>query len=124
MSTLYGAKKGNWGLTEETGLITLGARHQSRSDMDAQPDVDGDDSMLSFFNPKVEVTIDALIPQTSPITTAVASQITLQNSIVDHIDGAVTGGMTILQGVLRPLGVRAFEGFTGDVVYHPNVTSA
>lgn len=125
MATPFGTTNGLFGIAaQQTGFLLDGANEEYSQESVTVKNVTGDDTGESYFNEKIEGTLEGWFPATSGFAGTLASSITLATAPADHLIGAVTGGTTIIQGITRSSTSTDYRRITARWKYSPTILAA
>lgn len=105
----------------ETGIIIENISFNYSQDKKEVKDRTGNTSGVTYYNERVEVTFSGEIPATSAFSGTLAAQLTLLNTVPDHLKGAVTGGSTLIEEVSIDYGREDYQTIEVKAVIYPNI---
>src|SRR5687768_14307281 len=104
-ATQFGTGKFGIG-ADETGIIIQNISYSFSQEKKAIKGRTGDTVGISYFDEKVEVKLQGVIPTTSAFSGTLATALTLTNTMVDHLKGATTGGSLLIEEISREVGAE------------------
>ncbi len=124
MATSFGTTTGVFGIAgQQTGFLLDSVSHDFSQDSKTVKNITGDDTGESYYNERIEISLDGYEPSTSPFTGTLASSLTLATAPVDHLIGAVTGGTYIVQGVTRSSTSEDYRRIAVKAKYSPTIVA-
>ena len=75
----------------------------------------------SYYNERIEISLDGYEPSTSAFSGTLASAISLATAPADHLIGAVTGGTYIVQSVTRSSSSEDYRRISVKAKYSPTI---
>lgn len=125
MATSFGSTTGVFGIAaQQTGFLLDSVSHDYAQDSKQVKNITGDDTGESYYNERIDISLDGFEPSTSAFSGTLASAISLATAPADHLIGAVTGGTFIIQGVTRSSTSEDFRRIAVKAKYSPTILSA
>jgi len=122
MATSFGTTNGSFGIAaQQTGFLLDSVSNDYSQDSKTVKNITGDDTGESYYNERIEISLDGYAPSTSPFSGTLASAITLATAPDDHLIGAVTGGTFIVQGVTRSSTSEDYKRIAVKAKYSPTI---
>lgn len=118
---------GKWGIgADETGIIIQNISYNYSQDKKEVRNRTGDVAGISYYNERVEVKLQGVIPTTSAFSGSIAATLTLAvgNAIPDHLKGTVTGGSLIVEEVSREQSAEDYETIEVSATYYPSIAGS
>lgn len=124
-STATSFGDGRWGIpAEETGFIIESVSHQYKQDSKQVKDRTGNDSGVTYYNEKVTGTLKGRVPKTSPFNTALATSLTLGNTLsANLLKGGTTTGLVIVESITFDYANEDYQSVSVDFTKYPNIVS-
>jgi len=113
--------KGVFGLVSETGLITQSISYDFQSDKTELKDATGYVVGVAYFNETAIVSISAKVEDDSPFSGQIATILTLQNTMPDHI---TAGGTLLIDDLSISKEMGEYNSIDINATYYPSVTVA
>jgi hypothetical protein len=125
MATSFGTTTGLFGIaSQQTGFLLDSTSDEYSQDNAAVKNITGDDTGETYFNERIEGTLEGWFPASSGYSGTLAASITLANTPADHLIGSVTGGTTIVQGITRGATSQDYRRITLRYKYSPTILAA
>ena len=121
MATIFGS--GDWGIdAEESGILISSLTFNYVNDSQELRNRTGDVIGKSDYNERVEVSIEGVLPSSSPFSTALASALALSNDIPDYLAGGVSTGTLIMEGANVKHEQEGYKAISIDAILYPLIT--
>ena len=125
MATSFGTSAGVFGIAnQQTGFLLESTTETYSQDSATCKNITGDDIGETYFNERIEGSLDGWLPSGSPFTGTLASALTLATTPADHLIGAVTGGTTIVRDITRSSTSSDYRRLALNWKYSPTILSA
>ena len=125
MATSFGSTTGLFGIAaQQTGCLLDSTSDNYTQDSKTVKNISGDDTGESYFNERIEGTLEGWIPATGGFSATLASALTLATTPADHLIGAVTGGTTVITSVTRASTSEDYRRVTVGWKYSPTILAA
>jgi len=122
MATSFGTTTGVFGIAaQQTGFLLDSTSDDYMQDSKTVKNITGDDTGESYYNEKIEGTLDGWIPSTGAFTGTLASAISLATAPTDHLIGAVTGGTYVITGITRSNSSEDYRRISVKYKYSPTI---
>ncbi len=122
MPTSFGTTTGVFGIAaQQTGFLLDSVSHDFSQDSKTVKNISGDDTGESYYNERIEISLDGFVPSTSAFSGTLASAISLATAPTDHLIGAVTGGTYVVTGVTRSSSSEDFQRISVKAKYSPTI---
>lgn len=122
MATSFGSVTGVFGIAaQQTGFLLDSVSHDFAQDSKQVKNITGDDTGESYYNERIDISLDGFEPTATPFSGTLASAITLATAPTDHLIGAVTGGTYVVQGVTRSSTSEDFRRIAVKAKYSPTI---
>jgi len=122
MATSFGTVNGSFGIaTQQTGFLLDSVSDDYSQDSKTVKNITGDDTGESYYNERIEGSLEGYIPSTSAFSGTLASTLTLATAPADHLIGAVTGGTYIVTGVTRSSTSEDYRRISVKYKYSPTI---
>jgi hypothetical protein len=122
MATSFGTTTGLFGIAaQQTGFLLDSTSDDYMQDSKTVKNITGDDTGESYYNEKIEGTLDGWIPSTAAFSGTLASAISLATAPADHLIGAVTGGTYIVTGLTRSSSSEEYRRISVKYKYSPTI---
>jgi hypothetical protein len=122
MATSFGTTTGLFGIAaQQTGFLLDSTSDDYMQDSKTVKNITGDDTGESYYNEKIEGTLDGWIPSTAAFSGTLASAISLATAPADHLIGAVTGGTYIVTGLTRSSSSEDYRRISVKYKYSPTI---
>lgn len=122
MATSFGTTTGVFGIAaQQTGLLLDSVSHDYSQDSKTVKNITGDDTGESYYNERIEISLDAYAPSSTPFSGTLASAISLATAPDDHLIGAVTGGTYVITGVTRSSTSEDYRRISVKAKYSPSI---
>ena len=122
MATSFGTVTGSFGIAaQQTGFLLDSVSDDYMQDSKTVKNITGDDTGESYYNEKIEGTLDGWIPSTAAFSGTLASAISLATAPADHLIGAVTGGTYIVTGLTRSSSSEDYKRISVKYKYSPTI---
>jgi hypothetical protein len=120
MATSFGTTSGTFGIAaQQTGFLLDSVSNDYSQDSKTVKNITGDDTGESYYNERIEISLDGYAPSSSPFSGTLASAISLATAPDDHLIGAVTGGTYVVTGVTRSSTSEDFRRIAVKAKYAP-----
>ena len=114
--------QGNWGCTAQTGIITHNVDYTYTSDKKTLKNEVGNDFGVTYYNARVDVTIDGAVPQETPFSGKVGTALSLSNALADMAFQNVTGGTVLVDEINRKKVNEDYETISVKATVYPYIT--
>ena len=122
MPTSFGTTTGAFGIAaQQTGFLLDSASYDYTQDSKTVKNITGDDTGESYYNERIEISLDGFEPSSSPFSGTLDSAISLATAPADHLIGAVTGGTYVVTGVTRSSTSEDFRRISVKAKYSPTI---
>ena len=122
MATSFGTSAGVFGIAaQQTGFLLESTSDAYSQDSTTCKNITGDDIGETYFNERIEGSLDGWLPSGSPFTGTLASALTLATTPADHLIGAVTGGTTIVRDITRSSTTADYRRLALNWKYSPTI---
>ena len=122
MATSFGTSAGVFGIAaQQTGFLLESTSDAYSQDSTTCKNITGDDIGETYFNERIEGSLDGWLPSGSPFTGTLASALTLASTPADHLIGAVTGGTTIVRDITRSSTSADYRRLALNWKYSPTI---
>jgi hypothetical protein len=122
MATSFGTTSGSFGIAaQQTGFLLDSVSNDYSQDSKTVKNITGDDTGESYYNERIEISLDGYAPSASPFSGTLAAAISLATAPDDHLIGAVTGGTYVIQGVTRSSTSEDFRRIAVKAKYSPTI---
>lgn len=122
-SITHGA--GDWGIDNaETGLIIENISFSFQHEKADIFDQSGNTTGVTYFDEKVEVSIDAELPSSAAFSGTLGTELTLVNSIPALIRAGVSGGALLLEDIQVTHNRKDYKKASIKAMFYPNVTAS
>ena len=122
MATSFGTTTGLFGIAaQQTGFLLDSVADDYSQDSKTVKNISGDDTGESYYNERIEGTLDGYIPSTSAFSGTLASALTLATAPADHLIGAVTGGTYVVTGLTRSSTSEDYRRISVKYKYSPTI---
>jgi len=123
MATLLG--DGVFGISAaETGIITHKIKYDYSHDTVELEDESNEVTGVATSKEKVDVSIDGKIPASSAFSLLLTAELTLINTMPDHLQGSISAGTTYIDGVSIELDKGEYNDISIKAVYRPSLIVA
>ena len=120
--TSFGTTTGVFGIAaQQTGFLLDSVSNDYSQDSKTVKNITGDDTGESYYNERIEISLDGYAPSTSAFSGTLASAISLATAPDDHLIGAVTGGTYVVTGVTRSSTSEDFKRIAVKAKYSPTI---
>jgi hypothetical protein len=122
MATSFGTTNGVFGIAaQQTGFLLDSVSNDYAQDSKTVKNITGDDTGESYYNERIEVSLDGFIPSSSAFSGTLASAISLATAPADHLIGAVTGGTYVVTGLTRSSSSEDYRRISVKYKYSPTI---
>lgn len=122
MATSFGTSAGVFGIAaQQTGFLLESTSDAYSQDSTTCKNITGDDIGETYFNERIEGSLDGWLPSGSPFTGTLASALTLATTPADHLIGAVSGGTTIVRDITRSSTSADYRRLALNWKYSPTI---
>jgi hypothetical protein len=122
MATSFGTTTGVFGIAaQQTGFLLDSVSDDYTQDSKTVKNITGDDTGESYYNERIEISLDGFAPSSSAFSGTLASAIVLATAPVDHLVGAVTGGTYVVTGVTRSSTSEDYRRIAVKAKYSPTI---
>lgn len=122
MPTSFGTTNGVFGIAaQQTGFLLDSVSDDYTQDSKTVKNITGDDTGESYYNERIEISLDGFAPSSSPFSGTLASAIVLATTPADHLVGAVTGGTYVVTGVTRSSTSEDYRRIAVKAKYSPTI---
>ena len=122
MATSFGTTNGLFGIAaQQTGFLLDSTTDEFEQDSATVKNISGDDTGESYFNERINITLEGWYPSTSGYAGTLASSITLATAPTDHLIGAVSGGTYVVQGITRSSTSEDYRRISLRAKYSPTI---
>ena len=116
---------GDWGLESvETGIILNTISFQYTHQSATLEDITGNTESVTYYDEKVEISIEGEIPATSPFAGKLGNELTLLNAIPDHVRAGVAGGSVLIEDINVGHDRKGYKKVSVKATLFPNITVA
>lgn len=122
-ATTFG--NGVWGIpADETGIIIETFNVNLKQDKKTIKDRTGNDSSATFYNEQITGSMKGRIPKTSPYNTALATSLTVMNSLsTGLLKGGATSGLTLVDSITLDYSNEDYQSISVEFTKYPNILS-
>lgn len=125
MASSFGSTNGVFGIAaQQTGFLLDSTSDNYTQDSKVVKNITGDDTGESYYNERIEGTLEGFVPSSAAFSGTLASALTLATAPADHLIGAVTGGTFIVTGVTRSSTSEDYRRITVNYKYSPTILAA
>lgn len=125
MATSFGTVNGSHGIAaQQTGFLLDSTSEEYTQDSKQVKNITGDDTGETYFNERIEGSLEGWFPASSGYSGTIASAITLATAPTDHLIGAVTGGSYIVQSITRSASSEDYKRIALRYKYSPTILAA
>jgi hypothetical protein len=122
MATSFGTTNGVFGIAaQQTGFLLDSVSDDYTQDSKTVKNITGDDTGESYYNERIEISLDGFAPSSSAFSGTLASAIVLATAPADHLIGAVTGGTYVVTGVTRSSTSEDYRRIAVKAKYSPTI---
>jgi hypothetical protein len=122
MATSFGTVNGSFGIaTQQTGFLLDSVSDDYSQDSKTVKNITGDDTGESYYNERIEGSLEGYIPSTSAFSGTLASALILATAPADHLIGAVTGGTYVVTGITRSSTSEDYRRISVKYKYSPTI---
>jgi hypothetical protein len=122
MPTSFGTTTGLFGIAaQQTGFLLDSVSDDYTQDSKTVKNITGDDTGESYYNERIEISLDGFAPSSSAFSGTLASAIVLATAPADHLVGAVTGGTYVVTGVTRSSTSEDYRRIAVKAKYSPTI---
>jgi hypothetical protein len=122
MATSFGTTTGVFGIAaQQTGFLLDSVSDDYSQDSKTVKNISGDDTGESYYNERIEGSLEGYIPSTSAFSGTLASALTLATAPADHLIGAVTGGTYVVTGLTRSSTSEDYRRISVKYKYSPTI---
>jgi hypothetical protein len=122
MATSFGTTNGVFGIAaQQTGFLLDSVSDDYTQDSKTVKNITGDDTGESYYNERIEISLDGFAPSSSAFSGTLASAIVLATAPADHLVGAVTGGTYVVTGVTRSSTSEDYRRIAVKAKYSPTI---
>jgi hypothetical protein len=122
MATSFGTTTGVFGIAaQQTGFLLDSVSDDYTQDSKTVKNITGDDTGESYYNERIEISLDGFAPSSSAFSGTLASAIVLATVPADHLIGAVTGGTYVVTGVTRSSTSEDYRRIAVKAKYSPTI---
>lgn len=119
-ATSFGS--GSWGIaSDEAGLIINSLGFSYSQDSQEIRNRVGDVVGVTKYNERTEISVDASVPAASAFSGALADELSLTNSIPDHLQGGVAGGTIVIEGIDVTHEAEGYKAISISAIHYPFV---
>jgi hypothetical protein len=120
--TSFGTTTGLFGIAaQQTGFLLDSVSDDYTQDSKTVKNITGDDTGESYYNERIEISLDGFAPSSSAFSGTLASAIVLATAPADHLIGAVTGGTYVVTGVTRSSTSEDYRRIAVKAKYSPTI---
>jgi hypothetical protein len=120
--TSFGSVNGLFGIAaQQTGFLLDSVSDDYTQDSKTVKNITGDDTGESYYNERIEISLDGFAPSSSAFSGTLASAIVLATAPADHLIGAVTGGTYVVTGVTRSSTSEDYRRIAVKAKYSPTI---
>jgi hypothetical protein len=120
--TSFGSVNGVFGIAaQQTGFLLDSVSDDYTQDSKTVKNITGDDTGESYYNERIEISLDGFAPSSSAFSGTLASAIVLATAPADHLVGAVTGGTYVVTGVTRSSTSEDYRRIAVKAKYSPTI---
>lgn len=125
MATSFGTTNGIFGIAaQQTGFLLDSVSCDYANDKKNVKNVTGDDTGSSYYNERIDITLDGYVPSSSAFSGTLASLLTLATAPDDHLIGSTSGGTTVVEGVTRTSTSEDFRRISVKALYSPTILAS
>jgi hypothetical protein len=106
---------------QQTGFLLDSVSDDYTQDSKTVKNITGDDTGESYYNERIEISLDGFAPSSSAFSGTLASAIVLATAPADHLVGAVTGGTYVVTGVTRSSTSEDYRRIAVKAKYSPTI---
>ena len=122
MATSFGTTNGLFGIAaQQTGVLLDSVSDDYTQDSKTVKNITGDDTGESYYNERIEISLDGFAPSSAAFSGTLASAIVLATTPADHLIGAVTGGTYVVTGVTRSSTSEDYRRIAVKAKYSPTI---
>jgi hypothetical protein len=122
MATSFGTTNGVFGIAaQQTGFLLDSVSDDYTQDSKTVKNITGDDTGESYYNERIEISLDGFAPSSSAFSGTLASVIVLATAPAEHLIGAVTGGTYVVTGVTRSSTSEDYRRIAVKAKYSPTI---
>ena len=122
MATSFGTTNGLFGIAaQQNGFLLDSVSDDYTQDSKTVKNITGDDTGESYYNERIEISLDGFAPSSSAFSGTLASAIVLATAPADHLVGAVTGGTYVVTGVTRSSTSEDYRRIAVKAKYSPTI---
>jgi len=120
--TSFGTTTGLFGIAaQQTGFLLDSVSDDYTQDSKTVKNITGDDTGESYYNERIEISLDGFAPSSSAFSGTLASAIVLATAPAEHLAGAVTGGTYVVTGVTRSSTSEDYRRIAVKAKYSPTI---
>lgn len=121
MATTYGA--GSFGLpNDESGLILQSITYNYTNDKKEVRGRSGSYVGIAYFNERVEVGLEAVVPASGAFSSTLAATLVMTNSMPDFLQGSISGGSLLIEEISKELGAEEYQTISIKATYYPSIS--
>lgn len=122
MATSFGTTSGLFGIaSQQTGFLLDSVSDDYAQDKKNVKNIAGDDTGSSYYNERIDITLDGWVPASSAWAGTLASALVSANTPADHLIGSTSGGTTIVEGVTRTATSEDYRRISVKALYSPTI---
>jgi hypothetical protein len=122
MATSFGTTNGVFGIAaQQTGFLLDSVSDDYTQDSKTVKNITGDDTGESYYNERIEISLDGFAPSSSAFSGTLASAIVLATAPAEHLKGDVTGGTYVVTGVTRSSTSEDYRRIAVKAKYSPTI---
>jgi hypothetical protein len=122
MATSFGTTTGVFGIAaQQTGFLLDSVSDDYTQDSKTVKNITGDDTGESYYNERIEISLDGFAPSSSAFSGTLASAIVLATVPAEHLKGDVTGGTYVVTGVTRSSTSEDYRRIAVKAKYSPTI---
>lgn len=122
MATSFGTTTSVFGIgSQQTGFLLDSVSDDYANDKKTCKNISGDDTGSSYYNERIDITLDGWVPSSSAFAGTLASALVLANTPADHLIGSTSGGTTVVEGVTRTATSEDYRRISVKALYSPTI---
>lgn len=125
MPTLLGATNGVFGIPgQQTGFLLDSSSQAYSADEKTVKNITGDDTGISFYNEKIELSLGGFVPATSAFSGTISASIALATAPTDHLVGSISAGIFIAKTITKTQASEDYQKVELSVTYNPTIVAS
>jgi hypothetical protein len=122
MATSFGTTSGVFGIAaQQTGFLLDSVSDDYANDKKTVKNITGDDTGSSYYNERIDITLDGWVPSSSAWAGTLASSLSLATAPADHLIGSTSGGTTVVEGVTKTSTSEDYRRISVKAIYSPTI---